>query len=1027
MKIFFKLYTALLFIGTAVLIPVEKGYSQVNTLATFAESDVVKQTYQYTYDNRGRVIEKLLPGVDPVYMIYDNRDRLVLSQDGNQRSRNEWIFHKYDQLNRDILMGIIVLAGSREEVNQVLINFYSGSNPMFEIAGNSIFGYTNKSFPVIADPGRVLLVNYYDNYAFLPDWGNDKYQFRADSALHIADYFTRVKGLLTGKIAKVIGGDLYLRQVNYYDDRHRLIQTVENDHVNGLNRKLYEYRNFFEKPFTVKCIYEGKQPLTIIERFEYDDDFRLLNTFHKINDEPEIMLSNQRFNELGQVIEQNLHQQGTQFLQGTDMRYNERGWITNINGGNTTDDNSILKDLFNEELYYNSAAAGLKNKPLYNGNISAIKWGAPVDSACSIRNDFQQPGIFAGRLHKEEHSRLPENSNPVNNHKKQPALLEHKNKLTDLVYQDLYHNVENSDPIFKTAVYLEGGDAAASNTTSVSRDNPFEQAAENNLYHYTGQMGFDKKEAFVQDISAAATATVEKCGDKMLGYTFLYDRANRLTTANFKDLSQPANDGAYDVGGVNGISYDANGNILAMETRGTENGNKILVDQLTYSYNGNQLLQVEDSGSNTIGFRNGSSTPDEYAYDANGNLKKDANKNIAKIDYNFLNLPQEVRFIDGNRIIFLYAANGKKLSQQIVNPAGIRQKKLDYINNVVYRNDTLNQVSNAYGRVLFHPLQIEPFEYQYYLKDHLGNIRIVFTAKPLIQNTEIVEENHYYPFGELISDLSHDKAGLDVRHLYNGKEKIENGLEWYDYEARMYDVQLGRWNKADPLAEKFYSLSPYVYGLNDPLRYIDPDGQNPADADYFKRFKEIADKISLTVQKAGNTAKETIESSLGKPEKEGSNRESAGKEEGGWWERLGTTVGAADVLAGSAELIAETEKIKSFIKTTKYSKIGKGISAFGKVTAVASVGLDLFGAATYVVKGKDDPNAVHPAKAALNIAVTGAAIFIPGAQIPALVYTVLDLVLPEGSVREAIQIEDDIQKQSEKIVPGFKLLPRPAY
>jgi RHS repeat-associated protein len=103
------------------------------------------------------------------------------------------------------------------------------------------------------------------------------------------------------------------------------------------------------------------------------------------------------------------------------------------------------------------------------------------------------------------------------------------------------------------------------------------------------------------------------------------------------------------------------------------------------------------------------------------------------------------------------------------------------------------------------------------------NMRVMTMSSPVAQET------HYDPWGLELTGIGYQYPQIKAnKYLYNGKELIEdNGLQYYDYGARMYDPAIGRWGVVDPLADQMRRHSPYNYAFDNPIRFIDPDGRKP--------------------------------------------------------------------------------------------------------------------------------------------------------------------------------------------------------
>lgn len=309
--------------------------------------------------------------------------------------------------------------------------------------------------------------------------------------------------------------------------------------------------------------------------------------------------------------------------------------------------------------------------------------------------------------------------------------------------------------------------------------------------------GSDKRELSVVDYDNYGRILLENImgKDEVL---YDYNAQNMLTDSGYNEGDrQNDGQGNYD----ESLSYDKMGNVQSLLRSGLlDDGSYGLIDNLSYSYHGNQLLKVDDAANGpyyqgAFHFVDGADEAVEYEYDANGNMVRDLNKCISSISYDLNNQPRKIEYNDGRNASYVYYAEGNKLSVSYnltamssaqpqmpvmqssdVASANVSngQKTIEYCGNIIYDGDE-TMILNDVGYALYN--KDNNLSFHYYLKDHLGNNRVVVS-----EDGKIEQVNDYYPTGALMAS---SKGGDTQRFKFNGKELDRtNGLNRYDYGAR---------------------------------------------------------------------------------------------------------------------------------------------------------------------------------------------------------------------------------------------------
>ena len=297
------------------------------------------------------------------------------------------------------------------------------------------------------------------------------------------------------------------------------------------------------------------------------------------------------------------------------------------------------------------------------------------------------------------------------------------------------------------------------------------------------------------------------------------------------------------------MGYDIMGNIRTL-TRQTPLGD---VNVLSFEYTGNHFKSSYDHSSSrwpdAYSFLYHSWEPEgAFGYDDNGNETRNLAQNVEYAHYNNHNLPDSVCFPGGNTLLLDYLSDGRRVRtntktyrtalivpwddlQLLSDPSSETEEVRD--GDFLFRDGRLSRLETPGGYVSLRndTTGEKRIRGYYYIKDYLGSVRLTCDY----ETGEVLQSMEYLPSGAIFR-----RTGYDIQNRrFCGKEELSmHGFNMYDSGARLQYTLVPRFSTMDPLLEKYYDISPYVYCANNPVRFIDPTGmiwEDPQEAERLKR------------------------------------------------------------------------------------------------------------------------------------------------------------------------------------------------
>jgi RHS repeat-associated protein len=649
-----------------VIQPEAVAYMNTNGWSLSAEA-INEQSFRYEYDGQNRMIAKKVPGAGWVYMVYDKRDRLAYTQDANMRSQHQWLATLYDGQNRPTTTGMITYTGNRNDLQSLLDTRFDAAVSTTVTVSFSApdILYLDKHTSGQAVYRAVTEIQFTEGF----DSGTENFE------TILGAYVQSTSTVLLNYDPFPSGANFTALTYTYYDD----YAFTSKSYTTSYNGQIDAGGNGYPEtlPSAASTLTRGQVTGTKVRVLKNPADLSQGDWLEAVNfyDDKARIIQNQSLN----------HKSGTDI---TTMRYDFTG------------------KLITSYEVHNNAAAGqtvrTKTNMLYDhaGRLQDVK---------KTLNDDGNTTRYLARNSYDELGQL-----------KEKKLGQQYGTSTEMELQAYEYNIRG---------WLQGMNKNYSN-------------ASNNNSWFGMELNYDygfETNQFNGNI--AGTQWRSKGDGEQRAFGYGYDKASRILFGDFNQYTSSSWNKSASLnfsmqmgdGSSHSSAYDANGNIKAMLQYGVKASGSLVIDNLSYSYSSqsNKLAYVSDavSGDQKLGdFTNKNTGTDDYSYDVNGNLTTDKNKDISSITYNHLNLPYLITVNGKGTIQYTYDAAGNKLEKQTIETSpSSKNTQTSYLGGYVYENNVLQFFGHEEGRI--RRKTDGSYVYDYFVKDHLGNTRMVLTEE----------------------------------------------------------------------------------------------------------------------------------------------------------------------------------------------------------------------------------------------------------------------------------------------------------